>query len=247
MANTTNYSWETPDDTDLVKDGAAAIRTLGSSIDTTTKALNPSTTLGDIEYRSSTANTNTRLAIGSTGNVLTVSGGVPTWAAPAAAGAFTQISSTAMSGASTVLSSIPQTYKHLCLVLKDFRPSSNGQDLGLYLNNTAITLQVVGAKRTGGTTSVYNSENLITLSNSQGNGFTAYETSAVIWFYLYTSTNGGKAITAASAFLDFSGNTCAISLSGGHTANDATAITSLGLSYGSGNIASGTAILYGVN
>ena len=80
MANTTNYNWETPDDTDLVKDGAAAIRTLGSSIDTTTKALNPSTTLGDIEYRSSTANTNTRLAIGTTGQVLTVAGGVPTWA-----------------------------------------------------------------------------------------------------------------------------------------------------------------------
>ena len=80
MANTTNYNWETPDDTDLVKDGAAAIRTLGSSVDTTTKALNPSTTLGDIEYRSATANTNTRLAIGTTGQVLTVAGGVPTWA-----------------------------------------------------------------------------------------------------------------------------------------------------------------------
>ena len=83
MATTTNYAWETPDDTDLVKDGAAAIRTLGSSIDTTTKALNPSTTLGDIEYRSSTADTNTRLGIGTTGQVLTVSGGVPSWATPA--------------------------------------------------------------------------------------------------------------------------------------------------------------------
>jgi hypothetical protein len=80
MANTTNYNWETPDDTDLVKDGAAAIRTLGSSVDTTTKALNPSTTLGDIEYRSSTANTNTRLGIGTTGQVLSVVGGVPAWA-----------------------------------------------------------------------------------------------------------------------------------------------------------------------
>lgn len=86
MATTTNYAWETPDDTDLVKDGAAAIRTLGSSVDTTTKALNPSTTLGDIEYRSSTANTNTRLGIGSTGQVLTVAGGVPSWATPAAGG-----------------------------------------------------------------------------------------------------------------------------------------------------------------
>jgi hypothetical protein len=35
MATTTNYGWDTPDDTDLVKDGALAIRTLGSSIDTT--------------------------------------------------------------------------------------------------------------------------------------------------------------------------------------------------------------------
>jgi hypothetical protein len=34
MATTTNYGWTTPDDTSLVKDGAAAIRTLGSSIDT---------------------------------------------------------------------------------------------------------------------------------------------------------------------------------------------------------------------
>ena len=85
MATTTNYGWTTPDDTSLVKDGASAIRTLGSSVDTTTKNLNPSTTLGDIEYRSSTANTNTRLGIGSTGQVLTVAGGVPAWATVASA------------------------------------------------------------------------------------------------------------------------------------------------------------------
>jgi hypothetical protein len=36
MATTTNYSWTTPDDTALVKDGAAAIRSLGTAIDTTT-------------------------------------------------------------------------------------------------------------------------------------------------------------------------------------------------------------------
>lgn len=34
-----------------------------------------------MEYRSATANTNTRLPIGTTGQVLTVAGGVPTWAA----------------------------------------------------------------------------------------------------------------------------------------------------------------------
>ena len=85
MANTTNYNWETPDDTDLVKDGAAAIRTLGSSIDTTTKNLNPETTTGDIAYRSATANVNTRLGLGTAGQVLRVNSGAtaPEWATTA--------------------------------------------------------------------------------------------------------------------------------------------------------------------
>jgi hypothetical protein len=82
MATTTNYGWTTPDDTALVKDGAAAIRTLGSSVDTTTKNLNPETTLGDIAYRSSTPNVNTRLALGTAGQVLKVNSGAtaPEWA-----------------------------------------------------------------------------------------------------------------------------------------------------------------------
>jgi len=85
MANTTNYNWETPDDTDLVKDGAAAIRTLGNSIDTTTQNLNPETTTGDIAYRSATANVNTRLALGTAGQVLRVNSGAtaPEWATTA--------------------------------------------------------------------------------------------------------------------------------------------------------------------
>jgi len=104
MATTTNYGWTTPDDTALVKDGASAIRSLGTSVDTTTKNLNPSTTLGDIEYRSSTANTNTRLAIGSTGNVLTVVGGVPAWAAPAGGGKVLQVVQGTYSTLTTVAS-----------------------------------------------------------------------------------------------------------------------------------------------
>jgi L-asparaginase/Glu-tRNA(Gln) amidotransferase subunit D len=35
MATTTNYGWETPDNTDLVKDGALAMRDLGQDVDTT--------------------------------------------------------------------------------------------------------------------------------------------------------------------------------------------------------------------
>ncbi len=85
MATTTNYGWETPDDTDLVKDGAAAIRTLGNSVDTTTKNLNPQTTLGDLAYRSATANVNTRLALGTANQVLRVNSGgtAPEWATTA--------------------------------------------------------------------------------------------------------------------------------------------------------------------
>lgn len=122
MANTTNFGWETPDDTDLVKDGAAAMRTLGNSIDasfvdlkggTTGQVLSKNsntdldfawvaqddsnaiqnallTTTGDTIYASS-ASTPARLGIGSTGQVLTVSGGVPTWATPASGGKVLQV------------------------------------------------------------------------------------------------------------------------------------------------------------
>jgi hypothetical protein len=85
MATTTNYGWDTPDDTDLVKDGAAAIRTLGSSIDTTTKNLNPQTTTGALAYRSATANVNTALPLGTANQVLRVNSGgtAPEWATTA--------------------------------------------------------------------------------------------------------------------------------------------------------------------
>ena len=44
MATTTNFGWTTPNDTDLVKNGAAAIRTLGSAIDTSMAELKGGTT-----------------------------------------------------------------------------------------------------------------------------------------------------------------------------------------------------------
>ena len=44
MANTPNFNWNTPNDTDLVKDGASAIRSLGNSIDTAFVELKGGTT-----------------------------------------------------------------------------------------------------------------------------------------------------------------------------------------------------------
>jgi hypothetical protein len=44
MATTTNFGWTTPDDTDLVKDGAAAIRTALGGVDTSFVDLKGGTT-----------------------------------------------------------------------------------------------------------------------------------------------------------------------------------------------------------
>jgi hypothetical protein len=154
MATTTNYGWTTPDDTALVKDGAAAIRTLGSSIDTTTKNLNPSTTLGDIEYRSSSANTNTRLAIGATGNVLTVAGGVPTWAAPAGGGATSyallNAGGTSLTSGTTTISSL-SGYNKLFVVMVDSASfTSTGQTLQIRFNSDSTSNYRYGINKVAG-------------------------------------------------------------------------------------------------
>ena len=56
----------------------------------TTGLTNPMTTTGDMIY-SSPGSTPVRIGIGSTGNVLTVAGGVPSWAAPAGGGKVLQV------------------------------------------------------------------------------------------------------------------------------------------------------------
>ena len=88
MANpTTNYGFVLPSPTDLVTDLPADFDVALQGVDTRLKALQPGTTLGDLAYSSATANTNTRLGIGSNGQVLQVTAGVPAWgAAPAASG-----------------------------------------------------------------------------------------------------------------------------------------------------------------
>jgi hypothetical protein len=107
MATTTNYSWTTPDDTDLVKDGASAIRTLGSSADTTVKDLNPGTTAGDIDYyTSSTAKA--RIAIGTPGQILQVNAGAtaPEWVAAAGGLGWTQLATGSLTGASVSITGL---------------------------------------------------------------------------------------------------------------------------------------------
>jgi hypothetical protein len=137
MATTTNYSWSTPDDTALVKDGAAAIRTLGSSVDTTVKALNPETTLGDLAYRSSTANVKTRLGLGTAGQVLQVNSGAtaPEWATLTGGTNWSLLNAggTALTGAQTVtVSGI--SGKDKIMILFDASSASASSEISVRLN-----------------------------------------------------------------------------------------------------------------
>ena len=76
---TSNYGFVLPTSTDLVTDLPADFEVALQGVDTRLKALQPGTTLGDIAYSSATANVNTRLGVGTNGQVLAVSGGVPAW------------------------------------------------------------------------------------------------------------------------------------------------------------------------
>jgi hypothetical protein len=128
MANpTTNYGWPMPTSGDLVTDLPADFDAFGQPVDTTLKALNPETTLGDIAYRSATLNTNTRLGIGSTGQVLTVAAGVPSWAT--SSGAMTLLSTTALSSNSVTVSSISGAHTDLNIVANGISLAATDQVL----------------------------------------------------------------------------------------------------------------------
>jgi hypothetical protein len=243
MASTTNYNWSTPDDSALVKDGASAIRTLGTSIDTTTKNLNPSTTLGDIEYRSSTANTNTRLGIGSTGNVLTVSGGVPVWAAPAAGG-YTSIASGTLSSTAVDLTSISQSYTDLYLVV-----------VGAYFNTTASQCVF---RYNSDSSANYNSwfalltdatpiseTNQTYTQTSRNNISTSANASTSILYIRNYATTSAKQITASFSTITDAGGGNYWSF-GSYESSTAISSISIRSSNGTSSFGGGTYVLYGV-
>jgi hypothetical protein len=254
MATTTNYGWTTPDDTALVKDGASAIRTLGTSVDTTTKNLNPSTTLGDIEYRSSTSNTNTRLGIGSTGNVLTVAGGVPTWAAPAGGGAnYSLLNSggTALTGAQTITVSGISAKDKIFIILTDASSASAYSVIKLRLNtDTGSNYTYEGFRMEAANTYNTDISNISTNGSSNDTGFTiaSMSSAASSEVFGYVKVEGanssGIKIIHSAAGVSQSGGQYANPIIHGGTYTGSSTITSISIFSSTGNFDNGTVFVY---
>jgi hypothetical protein len=243
MATTTNYSWSTPDDTALVKDGAAAIRTLGSSADTTVKALNPGTTAGDIDYYT-TSTAKARVAIGTAGQVLQVNSGAtaPEWATPSS-GSMTSLASGTLSGASVVISAISGSYRTLRLIITNRVHANANQAAAIRLNGDSGTnyfsTTTYGTITDAGITTP-NSTFIRTAGDCQNSG-TSFSVE-IIEIPEYTNTSIYRLIQTKSYL---SATTASIRDAQGFY-KSATAITSITILAESGNLTSGNYVLYGV-
>jgi hypothetical protein len=252
MATTTNYSWTTPDDTDLVKDGAAAIRTLGSSADTTVKDLNPGTTAGDVDYYTS-GTAKARIAIGTAGQVLQVNAGAtaPEWATPATGGGMTLISTTAASGGSVSLTSIAGTFKHLLLVMSDVSTSDNGNLKIQFNSDTTATryrwTNIRGSSTTLSMVTDFEDAQVLVGATADGilgsNAASLDNTNGVFWVYNYTQTLDRVLWGRFSSIVAGAQKIC--EFDGFYTGNSA-AVTSIQLTPSAGTFSDGDIFLYGV-
>jgi len=191
------------------------------------------TTTGDTYYASA-ASTPARLGIGSTGQVMTVAGGVPSWATPAGGGGMTVIASGSLSGASVTLSSISGSYKDLYLILRDWYPSVNNRQTGIQFNgDTGSTyISMAGA----------NLSEIRTLTNqaaTNGNAFSSF------YIYDYANASHYKSVVTVSnaenSTSEYQTNTQAAYW------QNAAIITSITIKLNADNFSGGTYVLYGVN
>ena len=206
MATTTNYSWTTPDDTDLVKDGAAAIRTLGTAIDTTVfnnagAAVTKATVDAKGDLIAGTAdNTVARLAVGTNGQVLTVDSSTATglaYTTPAAGGGMTLITTTTFNNTvDTYTYSSLGSYKHLLIVIDNMNTAAGSSVSNLAMRMNGITTSDYHHSswgfREAGTFSTYNGQNGsyalirdICMNSTQG---TAERGVVQIWIYDYAGS-----------------------------------------------------------
>lgn len=277
MATTTpNFGWAVPTSTDLVKDGAVAIETLGDSIDASLVDLKGGTTgqvltkasgtdmdfswtavdpliildaKGDL-ITATAADTPARLAVGTNGQVLTADSTAATgikWAT-AASGGMTVIASGSLSGASVVLSSIPQTYKHLQLVMWETTMSATDGWAPQY--NSVTTNYVRSSYGQNGATSV-NGSVIADTGFYYGNGAADPKASSsknhwILDIYDYTNTTGAISCRGSGMYFNASDVYSTYQASYSNQAT-AAAITSLTLKTDTSKTITGNYILYGVN
>ena len=122
----------------------------------TTGMVNPMTTTGDTIY-SSSGSTPARLGIGSTGQVMTVAGGIPSWATPSSGG-MTVLASGTLSGASLDLTSISSSYTDLELEITNANWATSDDYLILRFNGLSTSIYWTmsqGTNNGGGASAFY--------------------------------------------------------------------------------------------
>jgi hypothetical protein len=243
---TTNYGFVLPTPTDLVTDLPADFDVALQGVDTQLKALQPGTTLGDLAYSSSTANTNTRLAIGSTGNVLTVAGGVPTWAAPAGGSGMTLLSTTTISG-DTTISSIDQTYTNLFVTVTGLTNVTGNNYQQCRINGSAGNVLGAYYGTNNATGNVDYANSVIYMSGLTAANYSLYTSDAnsfTLIFNNYASTTSHKNWSLVSGYLNGSSVRGTLGGSGDYQSN--TAISSLQFKGSAYALNGGTIKVYGV-
>ena len=213
----------------------------------TTGMTNPMTTTGDTIY-SSSGSTPARLGIGTAGQVLQVNSGAtaPEWATPASGGGMTLISTTTLTGASVALTSIPQTYNDLHVVIQNFKPASDGAYCNMRLNNDSTsnryrTLTLVSA----------NMETSLDFNNTSFHVSSANDNSVATGLshtrlYNYTNSTTWKMADTMVISTDNTTTTNFQCFQRLGVYNQTAAITEINMLPNSGNFTSGTVLLYGV-
>jgi hypothetical protein len=243
MANpTTNYGFVLPTSTDLVTDLPADFDVALQGVDTRLKALQPGTTLGDLAYSSATANTNTRLGIGSTGQVLTVSGGVPAWST-VSGGGQTLISTTTMNTTDITLSSF-SGYNDLKVVLRNPYVSSGYSYMRM--NGVSSTIYRPSQQRADNATTMTSLasalNNSINLSPSSGPTTSTDYSTVVMTFFDYNNASSYKLVQINTFWGNWGGGNSSASIEW-NVFQSTSAITSVLLG---GAWAGGSCLLYGV-
>ena len=172
------------------------------------------TTTGDTIYASS-ANTPARLGIGTTGQVLTVASGLPSWATPASAsGTWTLLNSggTSLSSTTTTISSISgQTELMILLVGASNNTTGPNSALTMRFNgDTASNYQIAGGSNTGAVSYAASNTNTlnslttsIALASSGGN---EDSTQNGYVYLMNTNSTGIKLLTGAFGASPGTGN-----------------------------------------